>query len=234
MSTPLRSESCQHCGRPADVCVCERVVELPTRPRVCVLMHPQEQDMVLGSARLAVQLLPKAELVVGLSWASLAHVVGEGAKPRDWAVLYPSQLPRSLTARELAAPAVLMDRSGKPLKQTAVKGLLVLDGTWSQAKTLWWRNPWLLRMSRIVLNPREASIYGKLRKEPRKQYLSTLESIADALVALGEPPATRETMRRIFRALVQRARDARAKGLLWEEPVESADDDPEVPVEPEV
>jgi hypothetical protein len=27
---------------------------------------------------------------------------------------------------------------------SALDGLIVLDGTWSKAKTLWWRNPWLL------------------------------------------------------------------------------------------
>jgi hypothetical protein len=56
--------------------------------------------------------------------------------------------------------------------------------------------------------PEEPSIYGKLRREPKKTSVSTLEAVADALVALGEPEATREQLRRLFRTMVQRARDA--------------------------
>jgi DTW domain-containing protein YfiP len=89
-----------------------------------------------------------------------------------------------------------------------MEGLVLLDGSWSQAKALWWRNPWLLKLPRLVLHPREPSIYGKLRREPRREYLSTLEAIALALEALGEPSGTPEALRRLFRTLVQRARDA--------------------------
>ena len=33
-----------------------------------------------------------------------------------------------------------------------VKGIVVFDGTWAQAKTLWWRNAWVLKARRLVLN----------------------------------------------------------------------------------
>ncbi len=206
-------DACAHCQRPTRICVCDRIGERArTRVAVRILQHPQEQDVELGSARLVEQLLADAQVIVGLSWGSLSHALGKDAKPREWAVVYPSQLPRALTAKELRDPFVLFDRDGKPLPAAKIKGLLVLDGTWSQAKALWWRNPWLLRVSRIVLHPKEASIYGKLRKEPRAQYVSTLESVADALAGLGEPAATRDTMRKVFRTMVQRAGDARRAG----------------------
>ena len=32
-------------------------------------------------------------------------------------------------------------------------GVVLLDGSWSEAKTLWWRNPWLLKLRRLVLDP---------------------------------------------------------------------------------
>jgi hypothetical protein len=86
----------------------------------------------------------------------------------------------------------------------------VLDGTWSQAKTLWWRNPWLLKLPRIAINPREPSMYGKLRPEPARDHVSTLEAIADVLPALGEPDTTRDNLRRLMRTMLQRVRD-RAK-----------------------
>ncbi|MBL8994133.1 MAG: DTW domain-containing protein, partial [Spirochaetia bacterium] len=79
--------------------------------------------------------------------------------------------------------------------------------TWSQAKTLWWRNPWLLKLKRAVLLPREGSMYGKLRREPRKECLSTIESIASALDAVGEEKEIGSELRSTFRKLLQKYRD---------------------------
>ena len=128
-------------------------------------------------------------------------------EPSRWAVVWPSQLPRALRPAELARPFVLMTRGGANETAEGIEGILLLDGTWSQAKSMWWRNPWLLRLPRIILHPKEPSIYGRLRREPRRGALSTLEAMADALVGLGEPAETRESLRRAFRTMVQRSRD---------------------------
>jgi DTW domain-containing protein YfiP len=105
-----------------------------------------------------------------------------------------------------------------------VDGVVALDGTWSQAKSLWWRNPWMLKLGRAIVHPREPSIYGKLRKEPRHDAVSTLESVADALVANGEPEALRADLRRAFRTMVQRARDALGAQALAAPPEAPEDD----------
>ena len=62
-----------------------------------------------------------------------------------------------------------------------------------------------------MLRPTEAGIYGKLRQEPRREHVSTLEAVADALVGNGEPMAVRDDLRRAMRTMVQRARDARTR-----------------------
>ena len=64
----------------------------------------------------------------------------------------------------------LVDKRAVPLPEQAklkneLEGIVILDGTWSQAKTLWWRNAWLLKLGRVVVAPHEPSIYGKLRKD---------------------------------------------------------------------
>jgi DTW domain-containing protein YfiP len=86
----------------------------------------------------------------------------------------------------------------------------VLDGTWAQAKTMWWRNPWLLKLKRLVLNPSRRSLYGRLRKEPRRECLSTIESVAEALQTLGEDPIVSDALRNHFAELLRKyqARDA--------------------------
>jgi DTW domain-containing protein len=86
-------------------------------------------------------------------------------------------------------------------------GIVVLDGTWSKAKTLWWRNVWLLKLC-LTLAPKEPSIYGKLRLEPRKEFVSTLESVGAALTLCGESKDIEADLKRTFRTLVQRVRDA--------------------------
>jgi len=180
--------------------VCDRVVSYPTARRVLILQHPQEQDALLGSAQLVVACLPRAQLVVGLSWRNLGHALGEEeVDARKWAVLFPD--------REAEGDKV-SSRRGATLDPTMLEGIVVLDGTWSKAKTLWWRNPWLNKLNRMSLRPKQPSIYGKLRAEPKREYVSTLESVAAALTLCGEPPEIEVGLSRIFRTLVQRVRDA--------------------------
>ena len=86
------ADTCETCRRPRVACVCDRVVSYPTRHRVLILQHPQEQDAVLGSAQILAACLPRAKLVVGLSWRNLAHALGEeDVDPRRWAVLFPDR-----------------------------------------------------------------------------------------------------------------------------------------------
>ena len=99
-------------------------------------------------------------------------------------------------------------RDGKALDPSSLAGVVVLDGTWSKAKTLWWRNPWLNKLNRLNLSPSQPSIYGRLRLEPRREFVSTLESVAQALTLCGEPPEIEANLKRTFRTLVQRVRDA--------------------------
>ena len=84
----------------------------------------------------------------------------------------------------------------------AIDGIVILDGTWTQAKALWWRNAWLLKLHRAILVPAHPSLYRELRKEPRKECLSTLETIADTLDALGEEASVGQSLREVFKGLL--------------------------------
>jgi len=196
----VNAPTCDTCHRPTVACVCDRIVSYPTERRVLILQHPQEQDAVLGSAQILTASLPKAKIVVGLSWPNLAAALGEeDVDPRRWAVLFPD--------RDSPGDQV-RTRDGHVVEPTYLKGIVVLDGTWSKAKTLWWRNPWLNKLNRMTLKPAKPSIYGRLRAEPRREFVSTLESVAAALTLCGEPPAIEAGLSRVFRTLVQRVRDA--------------------------
>ena len=192
---------CETCHRPEVACVCDRIVSYETQRRVLILQHPQEQDAVLGSAQILVASLPKVKLVIGLSWRNFGAALGEeGADARRWAVLFPD---RDSPGGEVLA------RGGGVLEPHDLEGIVVLDGTWSKAKTLWWRNPWLTKLNRLTLEPARPSIYGSLRAEPKNTYVSTLESVAAALTLAGAPPEIEVGLQRGFRTLVQRVRDAK-------------------------
>lgn len=203
---------CERCHKPPNVCVCERIVPLETKLHVLILQHPQEDDALLGTVPLLALSLPRATVKVGLSWPSLEAAlegVLDGARVdrARWAVLAGAKAPKALPA--LSKGQVLVtDRHGDPVAKPSLDGIVVLDGTWSQAKALWWRNAWLLKLGRVALRPAEPTLYGRLRKAPRAEWVSTLEAVADVLPALGEPDGHRAQLRRLMRTMVQRARDA--------------------------
>ena len=153
--------------------------------------------------------LKDATVKVGLSWPSLAKALGREADPRRWAVLYlgAAEEARAAPQREVT----LLDGKGHllPDQDHAMKdieGIVVLDGTWSQAKTLWWRNPWVLKAKRLVLQPKRPSRYGSLRREPRREGLSTLEAAALALSRIEGRPEIEAEMIGGFEKLLARYR----------------------------
>ncbi|HEX3411911.1 MAG TPA: DTW domain-containing protein [Stellaceae bacterium] len=158
---------------------------------VLVLQHPQEKREVLATAAATCAALRRAVLVVGLSWPNLARALGGPADTRQWAVLYLGSARPA--AFGLEREIIMLDRAGMPpADQDAMlrglEGVVLLDGSWSEAKTLWWRNPWLLRLHRLVLNPPHRSRFGRVRREPRREALSTLEAAALLLKNLDGGP----------------------------------------------
>lgn len=207
---------CPRCGKPSALCICADIDPLDNRIALLILQHPQEQDRELGTARLTALHLKRATLKTGLSWPSLAKALGREVNPKRWAVLYlgaasAATLPKD---RELT----LLDGKGAPLPEqeralAEIDGVIVLDGNWSQAKTLWWRNPWVLKCRRLALNPKQPSRYGKLRREPRREGLSTLEAAALALARLGHQPEIETVLGLSFARLLSayRSFNTRAK-----------------------
>ena len=51
-----------------------------------------------------------------------------------------------------------------------IEGIVLLDGTWSQAKALWWRNAWMLKCQRVILRA-EAPV--ALRQAPARSRAAT-------------------------------------------------------------
>jgi DTW domain-containing protein YfiP len=226
MTDESEAPSCP-CGRAPPLCVCPSEPLVANRVRVLVLQHPQEQDRVLGTAGLLCRSLAGARLRTGLSWPSLraAWAGREGEpeplEPAQWAALYLGALAETPSAE---APVLhLLDRKGAALPDQGtarrqIQGIVLLDGSWAQAKALWWRNPWLLKLRRLVLNPSRPSRYGALRREPRRGALSTLEAGALALAELARDPTIEARLVAPFEELLRRYRASGGGGEKAERP----------------
>jgi DTW domain-containing protein YfiP len=220
-TTPLAPEVetplCPHCAKPEYLCVCDAIEPLQTKIGLLILQHPQEQDRQLGTAKLAHRALKNSVLKIGLSWPSLGKALGREADPGEWAVLHlgatrPTDLPRDREVVVLDKKGVSLPDQDKAL--AGIKGVVIFDGSWAQAKTLWWRNAWVLKGRRLALNPRAASLYGKLRREPRREALSTIESAALAISRLEKKPEIETVLLKDFAVMLDKYRAAFAAGLI--------------------
>jgi hypothetical protein len=108
----------------------------------------------------------------------------------------------ALTAKGVAAPDQEAALAG-------LDGVIVLDGTWSQAKALWWRNAWLLKCRRVILGPQRPSRYGRVRTEPRRDSLSTIEAAGLLLARLEGRPEIEAALDASFQRMLDRFRAAR-------------------------
>jgi DTW domain-containing protein YfiP len=205
---------CPSCGKPVPLCICDSVTPIENRISLLILQHPQEQDRALGTARLTALHFKDAVVRIGLSWPSLSKALGRPvADPSRWAVLYlgSAKVANLDTDREIVAinrKAELESDQRGILGD--IEGIVLLDGTWSQAKALWWRNAWMLKCQRVILGPKRPSRYGQLRREPRRDGLSTIEAAAVLLAGLEKRPDIAETLNGSFERMLARYRQVQA------------------------
>src|SRR6201747_3110397 len=206
---------CPSCHKPLPLCICDSITPIENRIALLILQHPQEQDRALGTARLAALHFRNAVLKIGLSWPSLSKALGRPVHdPSRWAVLYLGSA--KVADLETSSDIVAINRKGEVEENQRgilkdIEGIVLLDGTWSQAKALWWRNAWMLKCQRVILGPAKPSLYGKLRREPRRDGLSTIEAAAMLLSALEKRPDIEATLNASFERMLAKYREAQAK-----------------------
>jgi DTW domain-containing protein YfiP len=174
-ATPAVAEPrvvCRRCRRPARVCYCASLPTLETRTKVVILQHPRERDMPIGTARMASLCLPHAELHVGIRWAEHAALAAALADPaRPPILLYPGPDAKDVLREPPAGPVTL----------------IMVDGTWSQAKSVVRDNPILQALPRYAFAAPEPSQY-RIRREPSVEYTSTIEALMHVLGVLEGAP----------------------------------------------
>lgn len=186
---------CRACRRPEVVCWCAHLPHLPTRTRVLLLQHTRESRVGIGTARMAHLALPNSQLRVGVDFgadpvvaamlaAHEAALAGNGAPSY---LLFPGADARDIRELDPAEPITLV----------------VVDGTWAQARALVRRNPQVAALPRLAFNPRRPSDY-RIRREPADFCVSTIEALVEVLNVLEPERAPFDALLDPFRAMVDR------------------------------
>ena len=159
---------CARCERPVSVCYCAALTTIETRSRIVILQHPREQGMPIGTAHMAHLCLPQSSLHVGTRWDESEVLRAACADPqRPPILLYPGPAARDILQEPPSSPVTL----------------IVVDGTWSQARSVVRNNPRLADLPRYAFAAPEPSNY-RIRREPSAEYVSTIEALMHVLGAI--------------------------------------------------
>ena len=173
---------CYRCDRVQDLCVCADIQPVANRTPVTILQHPRERRHPVGTARFLRLGLQQAQLQVCWDLA-----VAPPAPMGELGLLFPS-----LRAQNLADDACVPPRH-----------LVVVDGTWTQAKSLLRANPWLQQVPHFRITPDGIDRY-RIRKEPRVGYTSTVEATVQALTLIEPQTQGLEALIDAFSRMIDR------------------------------
>lgn len=155
--------NCHRCQRPMVRCLCAAIPVIRNRTHILLYQHRREGRHAFGSVPFLRQSLQRLTF----------HSVDDFgcAMPEDvagWALLYPT-------------PGAV-DLETLPVGQRP-RGLVVLDGTWWQAKKMLAASAWMHTIPAVRVNSTQASRY-LIRREPNAAARSTLEAVIYALQGL--------------------------------------------------
>jgi DTW domain-containing protein YfiP len=180
---------CYRCWRAKILCLCGhvRVVENPVE--VLYLQHPNERTVPFNTARLAHLSLARSRLVHGLRFDGTKAVQDLLRRKERVGILFPSA--KALDLRE--APADL-------------ETLVILDGTWREARKILHLSPSLLELPQYAFVPEKPSNY-RIRKEPKDEFISTIEATVTALRILDGDASKYGELLELFDRMVDRQID---------------------------
>ena len=152
-----------------------------------LLQHPRERHVPIGTARLAHLCLPGSQLHVGVDFEDdrqvQAALEDEGGRPAY--LLFPG--PNAIDLAVAPPPGPIT--------------LVVVDGTWWQARKLLKRNARLRALPQLRFTPPALSRY-RIRKEPADHCVATVEALALVLGALEGAPERFAALLRPFEAMI--------------------------------
>lgn len=182
---------CERCHVHRSLCFCAELPTLRARTRLVLFLHRYEARKTTNTGSLAASCLPDSTVVVR----------GHVHAPTPPYVAEPDRRTLLLFPHDDAIPIDRLPPDERPVS------LLVPDGTWRQASKVRQRVPGLATLPCVSL-PLGPPARHRLRAEAHETGMATLEAIARAYGALGEPEV-RAALERVLRMLVERSLWAR-------------------------
>ena len=187
-------KQCEDCYRPSDSCWCKYLPEPPItcQTKVIVLQHPRESRRGIRTCRmLELGLMPDScRVFEGTSFSSENASVSSLLKKPNTFLLYPGK-----DATCLEDGCLMLNRQ---LSDDVT--LVLLDGSWREAKSILKNSPLLQKLPRLTLKAGEPSEYV-VRSQPAVGGVSTLEAAARAIEVLEQKPGLLDKLVLPLRAL---------------------------------
>ncbi|XP_066214060.1 tRNA-uridine aminocarboxypropyltransferase 2 [Saccopteryx leptura] len=187
-----RRPECSRCSRPQKVCLCPF---LPVHPlhistHLYIIQHPAEESKVLRTVPLLAACLPqdKCKVKIGRRFSEERDPeLSTVCRRSGTLILYPGAEAANLEEFILDSPIY-------------PSTIIIIDGTWSQAKDIFYKNS-LFRLPKQVQLKTSISSQYVIRTQPTNRCLSTLECAAVALSILEKNHYIQETLLRPLQAL---------------------------------
>lgn len=184
LSAARQRDRCYGCFRPRSDCFCDTIPAIDNSTDVLILQHRRERFHPFNTARIVRKALRNSHLLVGHPAQFSATRI---PLHRRAGLLYPGD-----GATRLAALPV----------ELRPDQLVILDGTWHHAKTMFRDIPWLRKLPQYQLAPDLPGRY-RIRREPDAKSLSTLEAVVAALRCLEPATSGFDQLLKAFDTMVE-------------------------------
>ena len=173
---------------PPGACFCDAIRAIPTRLHIVIVRHVRELWRSSNTGRIAAMALDNCTLL-------------------DFGAIDPAGAPLALDVAPLVTAGARVLAPGVPGPVDGVDTLFVLDGTWSQVRSMRARLAPLTGMPALAI-PVGVAAARRMRRGNEPDQLATMEAIAAALDVVGEPEPARE-LRALFDVMAERMTDLR-------------------------
>ena len=174
---------CAGCFLLPAFCICEKIPTIPNQHKVWIVRHVREHRKSTNTARLAARALERCKL---LTYGDRYYPLDISSVPREGYLLFPEALDHGGKPDPDGPPVHDLGQGPPP----RFENLIVLDGTWAQARRMSHRLEPVARMPRLSF--KEIPPRARLRRPPMANTSATLEAIGHALwylegEAIGAP-----------------------------------------------
>lgn len=177
-----RVQRCAGCQLARWACICDQRPTLECAVSFCLVMHAYEPLKPTNTGRLIADCLPDTRAFV---WARTE------VDPELLALLAdPRYQPYVVFPGEYALPEQPVCRTVEPAPGRRPL-LIILDATWTQARKMFRKSPYLASLPVLSLHTERLSRY-RLRRSSRDDHLCTVEVAAACLALAGEERAAEQ------------------------------------------